>query len=265
MNAVVASASSTSALACSSLTVTVAHRMLVRELTLSIPRGSVTCVLGCNGAGKTLTLHTLAGVREFQSGNVSIDGRALSNWQRKDLARALGLLTQTTDDPFPSTVLETALIGRHPHIGFWQWESERDRQIALAALAAVELNGFEARDVATLSGGERRRVAIATLLAQDPAVMLLDEPINHLDPHHQIEVLRLLRAKATEGRTIVMSLHDAGLATRFADHALLLFGNGDWQYGSVSDVLTEATISRLYGMRVQEVTWPGGRTFVASS
>lgn len=253
------------ALACSSLTVDVAGRTLVRELSLDIARGSITCVLGCNGAGKTLTLHTLAGVREPASGSIRIGGRLLSSWPRKDLARTLGLLTQTTDDPFPSTVLETVLIGRHPHIGFWQWESERDADIARAALAAVEMRDLEARDVATLSGGERRRVAIATLLAQAPDVMLLDEPINHLDPHHQIALLRLLRANAAEGRTIVMSLHDAGLAARFADYALLLFGSGQWQYGRVADVLTEESISRLYGTRVHEVAWPGGRTFVTGA
>jgi iron complex transport system ATP-binding protein len=236
--------------------------MLVRELTLSIPRGSITCVLGCNGAGKTLTLHTLAGVRAPHAGHVSIHDREITTWPRKELARTLGLLTQTTDDPFPSTVLETVLIGRHPHIGFWQWESERDKEIARAALASMDLIEFEARDVATLSGGERRRVAIAALLAQEPQLMLLDEPINHLDPHHQIDVLQLLRAKAANGCTIVMSLHDAGLATRFADYALLLFGNGEWSFGSASDVLTEEAMSRLYGLRVQEVRWAGGRTFV---
>lgn len=251
------------ALACSTLTVAVAQRTLVRDLSLDIARGSITCLLGCNGAGKTLTLHTLAGVRDPAGGAVRIGGRTLATWPRKDLARTLGLLTQTTDDPFPSTVLETVLIGRHPHIGFWQWESARDEDIARAALAAVEMRDLEARDVATLSGGERRRVAIATLLAQDPAVMLLDEPINHLDPHHQIALLRLLRAKAGDGRTIVVSLHDAGLAARFADHALLLFGDGQWQYGPVADVLTETSISRLYGTRVHEVAWSGGRTFVA--
>ena len=252
----------TAALGCASLDVSVASRTLVRELTLGLRQGSVTCVLGCNGAGKTLTLHTLAGVRAASAGSVDIHGQPLSSGSRKDLARALGLLTQTTEDPFPSTVLETVLIGRHPHIGFWQWENEHDQDIARAALAAVGLVGFEARDIATLSGGERRRVAIATLLTQDPSVMLLDEPTNHLDPHHQLEVLQLLRAKAANGHTILMSMHDAGLAARFADHALLLFGNGDWQFGAVRDVLNEQTISRLYGMRVQEVAWPGGRTFV---
>ena len=250
-------------LSCTSLEVSVASRTLVRDLTFRLPRGSVTCVLGCNGAGKTLTLHTLAGVRDAAHGSIEIQGKPLAAWPRKELARALGLLTQTTDDPFPSNVLETALIGRHPHIGFWQWENERDADLARAALAAVGLAGLEARDIATLSGGERRRVAIATLLAQDPAIMLLDEPTNHLDPHHQIEVLRLLRLRASEGHTVILSTHDAGLAARFADHALLLFGDGEWRFGAAVDALTEETISRLYGMRVQEVTWTGGRTFVA--
>jgi iron complex transport system ATP-binding protein len=253
--------SSVSALSCSTLDVMVAERLLVRNLTIEIAHGSVTCILGCNGAGKTLTLHTLAGIREPAAGRVNIGERELKTWPRKDLARQLGLLTQTTDDPFPSTVLETVLIGRHPHIDFWQWESDSDKTIARAALAAVDMDHFESREVGTLSGGERRRVAIATLLAQDPSLLLLDEPTNHLDPHHQIEVLRLIRARADTGRTVVMSLHDAGLATRFADFALLLFGNGEWEFGSVAQTLNAASISRLYGMRVHEVTWAGGRLF----
>lgn len=253
----------TTVLECSALDVGVANRMLVADLTVSLRRGTVTCMLGCNGAGKTLTLHTLAGLRPIRSGSIRIAGRDLAAWPRKALARELGLLLQTTDDPFPSTVLESVLIGRHPHIGFWQWEAERDRTIARDALHAVGLAELAARDVATLSGGERRRVAIATLLAQDPSVMLLDEPVNHLDPHHQMEVLRLLRKRAAHGRTILMSLHDVGLAARFADDVLLLFGNGEWLHGPASSTLTEATVSRLYGTRMHEVSWPGGRTFVA--
>ena len=250
-------------LSCEALDVAVGNRVLVRQLNLAIEPGSVTCVLGRNGAGKTLTLHTLCGLREPAAGVVKLEGRALAQWPRRDLARCMGLLTQNTDDPFPATVLESALIGRHPHIDFWQWEGDADRSVARTALAAVSMQDFAERDVATLSGGERRRVAIATLLAQDPQLLLLDEPNNHLDPHHQLDTLKLLRARADQGRGVVMTLHDAGLAARFGDQVLLLFGDGEWLYGPTHEMLNETTIGRLYGVDVREVRWEGGRTFVA--
>jgi iron complex transport system ATP-binding protein len=250
-------------IACAHLTVEVAARTLVRGLNLDIRGGTITCVLGCNGAGKTLTLHTLAGLRAPAAGEATLDGLALGRWPRRALARRVGLLTQTTDDPFPSTVLDTVLIGRHPHIDFWRWESDADRELARTALAAVGLASFADREISTLSGGERRRVAVATLLAQNPDVFLLDEPTNHLDPHHQIDVLRLLRVRADSGHAIVMSLHDAGLAARFADFVLMLFGDGEWTCGPAASTLTEETIGRLYGLRVKQLTWATGRTFVA--
>jgi iron complex transport system ATP-binding protein len=249
-------------LSCAALEVRVGERALARELTLEFPRASITAILGRNGAGKTLTLHTLAGLRQPSQGTVRLDGQPLNEWPRRERARALGLLTQTTEDAFPSTVLEAVLVGRHPHIGFWDWEGEQDQQLARAALQAVDLAGLESREVATLSGGERRRVAFAALLAQDPDVYLLDEPTNHLDPHHQIALLLQLRAKAQRGHTIVMTLHDATLAARFADQVLMLFGDGEWLYGATGDVLTERSMTRLYGLEVREVTWAGGRTFV---
>lgn len=250
-------------LSCAHLRVQVAGRSLVDDLSFAITRGSITCMLGCNGAGKTLTLHTLSGLRAAAAGEIVIDSRPLDDWPRKLLAQRVGLLTQTTDDPFPSTVLETTLIGRHPHIGFWQWESDTDRTIARQSLAAVGLGEFESRDIATLSGGERRRVAIAALLTQNPDLMLLDEPINHLDPHHQMQVLRLLRERADAGHGVLMSLHDAGLAARFSDQVLLLFGHGEWLCGPTDTVLTETTITRLYGTAVLQLSWTEGRTFVA--
>jgi iron complex transport system ATP-binding protein len=256
-------AAARSTLACTQLTVEVAGRALVRSLELAIASGTVTAILGRNGAGKTMTLHTLAGLRAPACGSVTLDGQPLANWPRRALARRLGLLTQTTEDPFPSTVLDSVLVGRHPHIDFWRWESDADRAIARAALAAVVLEDLAERDVDTLSGGERRRVAVAALLAQAPDVLLLDEPINHLDPHHQLDVLKLLRDRARAGRTVMMSLHDAGLAARFSDHALLLFGDGEWLSGPTSEVLTPETMTKLYGVSVREIAWGSGRTFVA--
>src|SRR5690606_2542785 len=248
-------------LSCTRLSVRVAGRTLLRDLDFALPSGAVVGLLGCNGAGKTLTLHTLAGLRPPADGNVLLDGRSIALWPRRAAARRLGLLVQTTEDPFPSSVLDAVLIGRHPHIDFWRWESEDDRALARAALASVGLAHFERREVGTLSGGERRRVAIAALLAQDPDVMLLAEPINHLDPHHQIDVLRLVRAKADAGRAVLMSLHDASLAARFCDSVLMMFGDGGWLYGPSRTTLTEDTIAWLYGLRVRELRWEGGRTF----
>jgi iron complex transport system ATP-binding protein len=257
------SRSAANGLACTRLTVEVAGRALVRELEITMPGGAITAILGRNGAGKTMTLHTLAGLRAPAQGSVTLDGEPLANWPRRALARKLGLLTQTTEDPFPSSVLDSVLVGRHPHIDFWRWESEADRAIARSSLAAVALEELAEREVNTLSGGERRRVALATLLAQNPDVFLLDEPINHLDPHHQLDVLKLMREKAQAGRTVVMSLHDAGLAARFSDHVLLLFGDGEWLSGPTSEVLTAQTMTRLYAVAVRELAYAGGRTFVA--
>ncbi|MBK7901575.1 MAG: ATP-binding cassette domain-containing protein [Proteobacteria bacterium] len=119
-------------------------------------------------------------------------------------------------------------------------------------------------NIATLSGGERRRLSIATILAQDPAVFLLDEPIHQLDPQHQLDVLRIFRRLADAGRTVVVSLHDIGLAARFADSALLLFGDGRWHCGACDEALNERSIGDLYGIAVRELRWEHGRTFVAA-
>ena len=244
------------------LTIEVGSRCLLRQLDLTVEPGSLICVLGRNGTGKTLALTTLAGLRPSAPGTITIAGRAVESFDRRELARRRGLLTQTTEDAFPSTVLEAVLVGRHPHLGAWQWEGDRDRDIARERLAEVELADFERRDLATLSGGERRRVAIAAVLAQAPDVYLLDEPTNHLDPHHQLAVMALFRARADAGHAVLMSLHEPGLAARYADAALLLFGDGEWQFGPAADVLTEPNLSRLYAMAVRELRWESGRTFV---
>jgi iron complex transport system ATP-binding protein len=249
-------------LECSNVTVRVPGRELVRGLDAAFWPGTVVAVLGRNGAGKSTLLHVLAGLTAPAAGEVRLGQRPLADWPRRDLARRLGLLTQSTEDPFPGTALETALVGRHPHLDFWQWESDADRAVARDCLAAMDLAGLEARDVATLSGGERRRLAIATVLAQDPQVFLLDEPVQQLDPQHELDVLRRFRTLADAGRTVVLSVHEPGLAARFADSVLMLFGDGRWRHGAAEECLTEAAVTELYGIAVKELSWAGGRTFV---
>jgi iron complex transport system ATP-binding protein len=245
------------------VTVAIGGRVLVRNLNLELRPGQFTAVLGENGAGKTTTLHTLAGLIAPRSGQVLLGGRPLASWPRRARACRLGLLPQISEDPFPATVLESALIGRHPYVGFWQWEGERDVGVVRAALAECDLKGAEPRAVATLSGGERRRLALATVLAQDPGVMLLDEPLNHLDPHHQQDVLDGLRRRADRGKAVLATLHDATLAARYADRVLLLYGDGGWESGAVSDTLTGPRLSRLFRIAMREHALDGRRVFLA--
>ncbi len=245
------------------LDVRVGGRTLVRALTFEARQGEFIAVLGRNGVGKTLTLHTLAGLRAPAAGSVDLDGRGIGAWTGRERARRLALLPQTTEHPFPSTVFDTALIGRHPHLPFWQWEGALDVTRAQAALAAVGLADLAARDVMTLSGGERRRLEIATLLAQDAPVCLLDEPTNHLDPQHRNEVLELFRARADAGGLVIAALHDATLAARHADRALLLHGDGRWQYGTVDATLNAGNLSALYRVPIEELSSRGRRVFVS--
>ena len=183
---------------------------------------------------------------------------------RADIARQLALLPQLVDDIFPSTVLDTALIGRHPHIPRLGWESSDDRETAIRALGTMHIDDLAMRDVLTLSGGERRRVAVAQILAQCPDVYLLDEPTNHLDVQHQLDVLRVFRQLADDGATVVASLHDVNLAARYADRCLLLYGDGRWETGDTDDILDEESLEALYGTPIETVSWRSGRLFVAA-
>ena len=161
-------------------------------------------------------------------------------------------------------MFDAALIGRHPHLPFWQWEGAEDLARANAALATVGLAELAARDVTTLSGGERRRLEIATLLAQDAPLCLLDEPTNHLDPQHRNEVLALFRARADAGGLVIATLHDATLAARHADRVLLLHGDGRWQFGAAATTLNAANLSGLYRVPVEELCSRGRRVFVSA-
>ena len=244
-------------LGCEHLTVAVGERTLVDGLDLDVGAGEFVCVLGRNGVGKTLTLHTLAGLRAPAGGIVRLHGDDLHALERPAIARRLGLLLQTHEDAFPITVFETAMMGRHARLGFWQWESDDDRALTRNALDSMDLGDLAARMTATLSGGERRRLALAMLLVQDPDILLLDEPMNHLDPLHKLAVLRQLRSLAAGGKTIITSMHDPLLAWRFADFILMLHGDGNWEFGPTPAMLTIEKLEQLYGTPFAEFTRAG--------
>jgi iron complex transport system ATP-binding protein len=239
-------------------------RELVNDLTATFAPGEFIAILGRNGSGKTLTLHTLAGLRPSAAGYVTLDAAPLRSTPRRRVARRIGVLLQDLEESFTTTALESVLIGRHPHLAPWQWEGQEDERIAREALRQMDLADFAERRTDTLSGGEQRRVAIAGLLAQEPDVYLLDEPTNHLDPHHQLAVLTLLGDLASRGATIVASLHDPTLAARFADRALLLFGDGGWALGPAAEALTGHSLSELYATPIIELAAGGRRVFASA-
>jgi iron complex transport system ATP-binding protein len=249
-------------LAARGLDVTVGERRLVSAMSVQFTPGQFVAILGRNGSGKTLTLHTLAGLRRPQGGGVYLDGTAMESLSRRAVAQRLGLLAQDVEESFVTTVLESVLVGRHPHLKLWEWESAEDERIALDALAAVDLHGFAGRRTDTLSGGELRRVAVAALLAQAPSVFLLDEPSNHLDPAHLLAMLELFRQLCSGGRTVIATLHDPTLAARFADRAVLLHGDGRWQAGAAAELLTAPRLSELYGAPMLQLEAQGRRIFV---
>ena len=244
------------------LALQVGERWLCCEFSLRLAAGECLVLLGPNGAGKTTLLHTLAGLRAPTVGAVRLGGRPYAEWDSLAAARFRGLLAQQQPDHFSASVLQTALIGRHPHLGRWGWESAADVALARAALGELGLADFAERDILNLSGGERQRVSIATLLTQAPQLFLLDEPTNHLDLHYQIAVLELFARLKGEGRGVVMVLHDINLAARFADHVILLDGKGGVLAGTSAEVLQAEHLGRAFDHPIRRLAADGRTLFI---
>jgi len=238
-------------------------RTLLRDLSFALRAGEVWCLLGPNGAGKSTLLHAAVGLRAAQGGVLRLGGKALAEWPADAAARQRGFLPQSFHDAFSASVLESVMLGRHPYLSRWQWEGEEEQALALSALRAMDLAGFEQRDVLTLSGGERQRVALAALFVQDAPLLLLDEPVSHLDLHHQMLVLEhLMELARLRGKGVMFTVHDLDLAARFASHALLLMPQAMVLQGPIDSVLTEAALEAAFGHRVARIEAAGRTLFV---
>lgn len=229
------------------LAITIGNKTLCQDLNLTINAGEVWGILGQNGSGKTTLLHTLAGLLPAKQGEIWLGNNKLSLLSIKSVAKYLGILFQDVNVVFLQTVFDYCMGGRFPHLAYFQRETAEDRRIVHYALERLSVSHLAHKPLHQLSGGEKRRVAIAALLAQTPTLYLLDEPTNHLDIHHQIAVLKTFRQLAREeSAAILMALHDVNLAQQFCDHILLMFADGRTLQGSVDDVLTSENLTLLY-------------------
>lgn len=251
-----------SGLSCRNVDVRIADIRVVNGLGFELRPGEFWGLLGPNGIGKTTLLKCLAGLDEPLAGQVLLEGREIGELPRKLLARHIGMLQQHTVYVFDSSALQTALTGRHPYLGYWEREGAEDLEKANEALIAVDLGGFAGRSVTGLSGGEARRLAFATLLVQDPDVMLLDEPTNHLDLRHQVRIMEMIRDRTRNTRhSAIAALHDINLAARYCTHVLMLFGGGEWCAGLTNEMMSEDSLAKLYHCPVERLESSSGPRF----
>jgi iron complex transport system ATP-binding protein len=249
-------------LSCRALDVDIADIRVVNGLELDLEPGQFWGLLGSNGIGKTTLLKCLAGLNEPAGGRVLLESRDISSLPRRLLARHIGMLQQHTVYLFDCSVLQTVLTGRHPHLGYWEREGPDDLEKAHAALRSVGLEEFAERSVTGLSGGEARRLAFAALLVQEADIMLLDEPSNHLDLRHQVQIMGMLRERTVRAdRAAIAALHDVNLAARYCSHVMMLFGDGEWCAGRREDMLSESSLEKLYGCPVEMIQSRHGPRF----
>ncbi|MCY3567871.1 MAG: ABC transporter ATP-binding protein [Chloroflexi bacterium] len=231
------------------VTFSVEAKRLLDRVDLQAGRGQFVGLIGPNGAGKSTLLRAISNVLKIDQGAISLEGEDLRSLGAKQIASTLALVPQIAPYTQGFTTIELVLMGRYPHLGRLQVEGEHDDRIAGEAMMLTETDGFAQRTLDTLSGGERQRVFIARALAQEPRVLLLDEPTSNLDILHQLKILTLVRRLVHSGLTAVAAIHDLNLAARFCDRLVVLAEGRLLAEGSAAEVLTPEVIEHAFGVR----------------
>jgi len=227
-------------------------------VTCGVAGSELVAVVGPNGSGKTTLARALLGLLPLERGAVSVDGRPVSSWSRRALARVVGVVGQQEEAVFRLTVAETVMLGRYAHLGPLAAPGELDRAAVSAALERCDIVDLADRPVDSLSGGEWKRVRVARALAQEPRVLVLDEPTASLDIRHEMELFELVRQLVNGGLAGLVITHHLNLAGRFADRILLLDRGVVVADGPPSAVLSRAALSRVFDWPVAVTTWSDG-------
>ena len=234
------------AISAQDLTYEIEGSMLLDGVDLHADRGQFVGLIGPNGAGKSTLLRTISGILRYRRGAVRLDGVDLKSLSTKDVAAALALVPQIAPYTYGFTSIELVLMGRYPHLGRFQIEGREDDRIARDAMRLTETEQFADRTLDTLSGGERQRVFVARALAQQPRILLMDEPTANLDILHQLKVLDLVRQLVADGLTAIAAIHDLNVAARYCDKLVLLDRGRVLAVGSPEEVLTPETIESAF-------------------
>jgi iron complex transport system ATP-binding protein len=232
-------------------------RRVIDGLDLTIPSGRITSIVGPNACGKSTLLRGLARLQPLEAGRVTLGGRDLSAMPRREVARRIGVLPQSSIAPDGVRVAELVGRGRYPHQGWFGRHSSDDDVVVAEALAATGVAELADRRLEELSGGQRQRVWVAMVLAQRTDIVLLDEPTTYLDVTHQVELLDLLtELNRVHGTTVVMVLHELNLAARYADHLVVMRSGAVIAEGAPDEVLTRETVQRAFGLEAQVILDP---------
>ena len=237
------------AIAIEGLSYSVEAQALLDNVHLHAEQGQFIGVIGPNGAGKSTLLRAMSGMLRHQHGAVLLEGTDLRSTSSKDIAASMALVSQIAPYTHGFTSFELVLMGRYPHLGRFQIEGSEDNRIARDAMRQTDIERFADRTLDTLSGGERQRVFVSRALAQQPRILLLDEPTSNLDVFHQLKVLDLVRQLVNDGLTTVAAIHDLHMAARYCDRLVLLSGGRVLAEGTPEEVLTPETIESAFGVR----------------
>ena len=223
-------------------------RDTLRNVSLGVSSGELVALLGPNGSGKTTLVRVALGLQRPLTGSALVQGRTAAEWPRRELARVVGVVPQREDNLFPQRVRETVRLGRYPRLGAFGREREEDRVAVDRALERSDVAGLADRWLWTLSGGEYQRVRIARALAQEPQLLVLDEPTASLDVRHEMELFELVRRLVDQqGLAALLVTHDVNLASRFADRLLLLSDGNCVATGSPAEVLRREQAESVFG------------------
>jgi iron complex transport system ATP-binding protein len=227
------------------------QRKVLTDVALTIEAGSFWCLMGPNGSGKSTLIQLLAGVLRAEAGRIEIQGKPIDTWSRRELARRVAVVPQRFELAFPFTVEEVVLMGRAPHRGALALDTTEDRAIAADAMRATSIEHLSTRRMSELSGGEFKRVVVAKALAQQPQVLLLDEPASHLDIRHQVGLYDLIQAERDRtGMSVLAAVHDLNLAAAYGERFCLLKQGRLVAAGDLEQVMTYNQLRDVFGIDI---------------